>query len=35
MLPDELGGPWLLAHPSSVAVFTRGHGDHLHIGWDS
>ncbi|HZD17561.1 MAG TPA: hypothetical protein VE669_05420 [Actinomycetota bacterium] len=35
MLPDELGGPWLLAHPSSVAVFTRDHGNHLHIGWDS
>jgi len=34
MLPDELGGPWLLTHPSSVAVFTRDHGDHLHIGWD-
>ncbi len=34
LLPDELGGPWLLAHPSSVAVFTRDHGDHLHIGWD-
>ncbi len=35
LLPDELGGPWLLPHPSSVAVFTRDHGDHLHIGWDS
>jgi hypothetical protein len=34
MLPDELGGPWLLSHPTSVAVFTRDHGDHLHIGWD-
>jgi hypothetical protein len=34
LLPDELGGPWLLVHPS-VAVFTRDHGDHLHIGWDS
>jgi hypothetical protein len=34
MLPDELGGPWLLPHPASVAVFTRDHGDHLHIGWD-
>jgi hypothetical protein len=33
LLPDELGGPWLLAHPS-VGVFTRDHGDHLHIGWD-
>jgi hypothetical protein len=33
LLPDELGGPWLLSHPSSVAVFTRDHGDHLHIGW--
>lgn len=35
LLPDELGGPWLLSHPSSVSVFTRDHGDHLHIGWDS
>lgn len=35
LLPDELGGPWLLPHPWSVAVFTRDHGDHLHIGWDS
>jgi hypothetical protein len=34
LLPDELGGPWLLSHPSSVAVFTWDHGDHLHIGWD-
>lgn len=33
LLPDELGGPWLLSHPS-VRVFTRDHGDHLHIGWD-
>lgn len=33
LLPDELGGPWLLSHPS-VSVFTRDHGDHLHIGWD-
>ena len=34
LLPDELGGPWLLSHPPSVAVFTRDHGDHLHIGWE-
>jgi hypothetical protein len=33
LLLDELGGPWLLSHPS-VSVFTRDHGDHLHIGWD-
>ncbi len=33
LLPDELGGPWLLYHPS-VRIFTRDHGDHLHIGWD-
>jgi hypothetical protein len=32
-LPDELGGPWLLDHPP-VRVFTRDHGDHIHIGWD-
>lgn len=32
LLPDELGGPWLLYHPL-VTVFTRDHGDHLHIGW--
>jgi hypothetical protein len=33
LLPDELGGPWLLYHPS-VDIFTRDHGDHLHVGWD-
>jgi len=33
LLPDELGGPWLLYHPS-VRVFTRDHGDHIHMGWD-
>jgi hypothetical protein len=33
LLPDELGGPWLLDHPP-VRVFTRDHGDHIHIGWD-
>jgi hypothetical protein len=33
LLPDELGGPWLLSHPA-VDIFTRDHGDHLHIGWD-
>lgn len=34
LLPDELGGPWLLQH-HSVAVFTRDHGDHIHIGWST
>jgi len=33
LLPDELGGPWLL-YSTSVDVFTRDHGDHLHVGWD-
>lgn len=33
LLPDELGGPWLLYHPD-VGVFTKDHGDHLHVGWD-
>jgi hypothetical protein len=33
LLPDELGGPWLLHHPF-VRVFTRDHGDHIHVGWD-
>jgi hypothetical protein len=33
LLPDELGGPWLLYHPP-VRVFTRDHGDHIHVGWD-
>jgi hypothetical protein len=32
-LPDELGGPWLLYH-LAVRIFTRDHGDHIHIGWD-
>jgi hypothetical protein len=33
-LPDELGGPWLLHNPS-VRTFTKDHGDHIHIGWDT
>jgi hypothetical protein len=33
LLPDELGGPWLLYHPP-VRIFTRDHGDHIHVGWD-
>jgi hypothetical protein len=33
LLPDELGGPWLLYHPP-VRIFTRDHGDHVHVGWD-
>jgi hypothetical protein len=33
LLPDELGGPWLLHHPP-VRIFTRDHGDHIHVGWD-
>jgi len=33
LLPDELGGPWLLYHPA-VRIFTRDHGDHIHVGWD-
>jgi hypothetical protein len=32
-LPDELGGPWFLQHPS-VSVFTADHDDHLHVGWN-
>jgi hypothetical protein len=33
LLPDELGGPWLLSH-ASVRTFTQDHHDHIHIGWD-
>jgi hypothetical protein len=33
LLPDELGGPWLLYH-SGVRTFTKDHHDHIHIGWD-
>ena len=33
-LPDELGGPWLL-RAGPVRVFTEGHSDHIHIGFDS
>ena len=32
--PDELGGPWLL-FASGVRVFTKDHGDHIHIGWSA
>jgi hypothetical protein len=33
LLPDELGGPWLLYH-AGVRTFTKDHHDHVHIGWD-
>ncbi len=33
LLPDELGGPWLLYH-AGVRTFTQDHHDHIHIGWD-
>jgi hypothetical protein len=33
LVPDELGGPWLLCQPG-VCTFTRDHHDHIHIGWD-
>jgi hypothetical protein len=33
LLPDELGGPWLLHH-AGVRTFTKDHHDHIHIGWD-
>jgi hypothetical protein len=33
LVPDELGGPWLLSH-AGVRTFTQHHHDHIHIGWD-
>jgi len=33
LVPDELGGPWLLSHVG-VRTFTQDHHDHIHIGWD-
>ena len=33
LVPDELGGPWLLYY-AGVRTFTRDHHDHIHIGWD-
>jgi hypothetical protein len=33
LLPDELGGPFYLHHPT-VSVFTVDHHDHIHVGWD-
>ena len=32
LLPDELGGPFVLYH-AEVSTFTRDHHDHIHIGW--
>ena len=32
LLPDELGGPWML-QSASVRTFTKDHGDHIHYGW--
>ena len=31
--PSEVGCPWLIA-VQGAATFTKGHGDHLHFGWD-
>jgi hypothetical protein len=33
LVPDELGGPWLLSH-AGLQTFTQDHHDHIHIGWD-
>lgn len=33
LLPDELGGPFVMYH-AGVRTFTRDHHDHIHIGWD-
>jgi hypothetical protein len=33
LVPDELGGPWLLYY-AGVRTFTQDHHDHIHIGWD-
>jgi hypothetical protein len=33
LLPDELGGPFVMYH-AGVRTFTRDHHDHVHIGWD-
>jgi hypothetical protein len=33
LLPDELGGPFFIQHPS-MRVFTAEHDDHIHVGWD-
>jgi hypothetical protein len=33
LVPDELGGPWLLYH-AGTRTFTQDHHDHMHIGWD-
>jgi hypothetical protein len=31
--PDELGGPWRF-EVAGVHSFTKGHGGHLHVGFD-
>ena len=32
--PDEIGCPWALTLGGRRTI-TKGHGDHLHFGWDS
>jgi hypothetical protein len=32
--PDELGQPWWNGTRHGIRVFTKDHGDHIHIGWD-
>lgn len=34
LLPDELGGPWVLSN-GELSSFTKDHLDHIHLGYDS
>lgn len=35
LLPDELGGPWVVGVGSRSSFTNADHQDHLHFGWDA
>lgn len=35
LLPDEVGGPWVIWTGSRSSFTNADHQDHIHIGWDS
>jgi len=35
LLPDELGGPWVISNGSRSSFTNAEHQDHVHFGWDS
>jgi len=35
LVPDELGGPWVISVDGHTSFTNAAHQDHIHIGWQS